>query len=96
MKRTKWIVMFALLAASSLSYAAPYQLGYCSVSQNATGPGNVCVAERGKQASGIAPDTSHNDCTVAKSNARQNLLSGIPASCGAYIQCDNPCTTIQK
>lgn len=96
MKRTKWIVMFALLAASSLSYAAPYQLGYCSVSQDATGPGNECVPVRGKGASGVAPGTSHDDCTAAKRNARQNLLSGIPASCGAYIQCGNPCTTIQK
>lgn len=85
-----------LITVSATAHAAPYQLGYCNVSMAATGPNNECVPVRGKQASGVAPGTSHQDCTTAKNNARTNLLSGIPAACGAYIQCGAPCTTIQK
>lgn len=81
---------------ASWASAAPYQLGECSVAQNATGTDNVCVDVRGKAATGVAPGDSHDACTAAKANARTNLLTGIPAACGAYIQCGNPCRTIQK
>jgi hypothetical protein len=70
-----------------------YSLGYCSVALNAPAP---CVEVRGKQASGVAPGCEHDNCTTAKQNARANLLTGIPAACGAYIQCNDPCRCIQK
>jgi hypothetical protein len=70
-----------------------YSLGYCRVALNAPAP---CVEHRGKTASGVAQGCQHDDCTAAKSNARANLLTGIPAPCGAYIQCNDPCRCIQK
>ncbi len=90
------ITLLVGYAAIGSAYAAPYQLGYCSVAMDATGPGNVCVDVRGKRASGVYPGTQHQDCTNAKANARANLLTGIPAACGAYIGCGPPCRTIQK
>ena len=70
-----------------------YSLGYCKVALNAPAP---CVEFRGKEASGVFPGCTHDDCTAAKQNARANLLTGIPAQCGAYIQCNDPCRCIQK
>lgn len=96
MNSFRFISALLLITISATAYAAPYQLGYCNVSMAATGPGNVCVPVRGKQASGIYPGTSHDACTAAKANARTNLLTGIPAACGAFILCGAPCTTIQK
>jgi hypothetical protein len=78
---------------ASMAANADYALGYCKVALNAPAP---CVAYRGKQASGVAPGCRHDDCTAAKANARANLLTGIPAACGAYIQCNDPCQCIQK
>jgi hypothetical protein len=78
---------------TSMAANADYSLGYCRVALNAPAP---CVAYRGKQASGVAPGCQHDNCTTAKSNARANLLTGIPAACGAYIQCNDPCRCIQK
>ncbi len=91
--------LFALLLISisaTASLSAPYQLGSCSVTQDATGANNVCVPYRGKTATGVAPGTSHQACTAAKQNARANLLAGILPACGAYINCGAPCQTIQK
>ena len=96
MNISRFFFAFLLTTLSATAYAAPYQLGYCNVTQDATGPNNQCIPVRGKQASGVFPGTSHDACTAAKANARTNLLTGIPASCGAYIQCGAPCTTIQK
>ena len=73
--------------------ARDYSLGHCRVALDAREP---CVAFRGKTASGIAPGCMHDDCTAAKYNARQNLLTGIPPACGAYIDCGGPCECIQK
>ncbi len=86
--------LISMSATASLS--APYQLGSCNVTQVATGPNNVCVPVRGKTATGVAPGTSHDACTIAKQNATANLLTGIPAVCGAYITCGAPCQTIKK
>lgn len=96
MKVSLYIVALLVSLGLSTANAAPYELGYCSVKADATGPGNVCVAVRGKKASGVSPGTQHQDCTAAKANARNNLLSGIPAACGAYITCGDPCRVIQK
>ena len=70
-----------------------HSLGSCNVALNAPAP---CVEYRGKTATGVAPGCAHDDCTAAKQNARQNLLSGIPPQCGAYIQCNDPCRCIKK
>jgi hypothetical protein len=78
---------------ASMAAARDYSLGYCRVKLDAPAP---CVAYRGKQASGVAPGCEHDNCTAAKQNARANLLTGIPAACGAYIQCNDPCRCIQK
>lgn len=78
---------------ATMEMTRDYSLGYCNVALNAPDP---CVPYRGKTASGIAPGCTHDDCTAAKQNARTNLLAGIPAACGAYIQCNNPCRCIQK
>lgn len=74
--------------------ASDYSLAYCSVRMNA--PEDPCGPVRGKRASGVAPGCSHDNCTAAKANARANLLTGIPAACGAYIDCGPPCRCIQK
>jgi hypothetical protein len=93
-------VLLTAMAAFLLHYvplsARSYQLGYCQVRSDATGPNNMCVPYRGKKASGVAPGTSHGACTAAKARARDNLLLGIPAVCGAFIDCGGPCRTIQK
>mgnify|MGYP001768600413 CR=1 FL=1 len=81
---------------SSAAFSADYQLGSCSVTQAATGKDNVCVPYRGKTATGLEKGSSHEACTSAKANARTNLLTGIPAECGAFIDCGGPCRTIQK
>lgn len=70
-----------------------HSLGSCTVALNAPEP---CIPYRGKTATGVAPGCFHDDCTAAKQNARNNLLSGIPAQCGAYIQCNDPCRCIKK
>jgi hypothetical protein len=79
--------------SAPMSPNADYSLGYCRVALNAPAP---CVEYRGKQASGVAAGCQHDNCTTAKQNARANLLTGIPAACGAYIQCNDPCRCIQK
>jgi hypothetical protein len=89
-------VLLALVVACAANdpvMARDYSLGYCSVSTTAPPP---CEGVRGKRASGVAPGCQHDDCTAAKSNARANLLQGIPAQCGAYIDCGGPCRCIQK
>lgn len=86
--------LISISATEALS--ADYQLGYCNVRYDATGQNNVCVPYRGKTASGVAPGNTHQACTVAKQNATANLLTGIPAACGNYINCGAPCQTIQK
>lgn len=96
MNTFRYLLALFLIGLSASALAAPYQLGACSVSMAATGPNNVCVPFRGKTATGVAPGTQHNDCTLAKANARTNLLTGVPAACGAFIQCNDPCRTIQK
>ncbi len=88
------LLLISISATASLS--ADYQLGSCNVAYDATGANNLCVPVRGKTANGVAPGNTHQACTVAKQNARANLLTGIPAVCGAYINCGAPCQTIQK
>lgn len=88
---------FLMLSLTTPALAANYQLGYCQVDQNA--PSATCGDVRGKRASGVNPEagfTVHTACTAAKANARANLLTGIPAVCGANISCGNPCQQIQK
>lgn len=91
--------LFALSLISisaTVSLGADYQLGSCSVTQDATGLNDVCKPYRGKTATGVAPGTSHQACTVAKQHATINLLTGIPAACGAFVDCGAPCKTIKK
>lgn len=101
MDSTKSLVasLAILLTMSATAAARPYQLGSCSVTQNASGNNNECVPVRGKTATGVAPvagQTVHDACTAAKGNARTNLLTGIPAGCGAFINCGDRCENIEK
>jgi hypothetical protein len=79
---------------AEMAAGSDHSLGACSVRMNA--PVDSCGKVRGKTATGVAPGCQHANCTTAKENARRNLMTGIPAACGAYIDCGAPCRCIQK